>query len=65
MTTQAVGEEGGRVTTYAVGEEGGYPRPRPGATTYAVGEEGGYRPPSRYRPPYYGYRRPWWWSYSR
>lgn len=38
-TTQALGEEGGRYTTYATGEEGG-------VTTYALGEEGGnfYRP---------------------
>ena len=46
VTTQAVGEEGGRpVTTYATGEEGGrWHSHRRGrrATTYAIGEEGGY-----------------------
>lgn len=35
ITTQALGEEGGRYTTYALGEEGGP------YTTFALGEEGG------------------------
>lgn len=45
VTTQMLGEEGGgqRVTTRALGEEGGR---RP--TTLAVGEEGGGRRPTTY-----------------
>lgn len=63
VTTQALGEEGGRgqVTTFALGEEGsGYPggwrsAPPPGQyTTFALGEEGGpYYPGPRYRYPRY------------
>jgi hypothetical protein len=75
VTTQAVGEEGGRQqpsaggrkndrqsTTRAFAEEGGYYPPASHPTTYAYGEEGGY-----YAPDYYHwlrhYRRPLWYYF--